>query len=347
MKRAIDTFIRIITWIAILGLLGSYTSPYVNPNTFYVSSLLGLAYHYLLIVNLVLLLYWIARWKKITWLILFVLIAGYPFMRTYYGMNGKISEETPHDISLLSYNVRQMDIYGWSKQKETPQQMEDYINRFPGNLVCLQEVPQQNGIFQKFPSYPYYYTQKDVAILSRTPLINTGFIDFDKKYTAACIYADVAIPGDTIRVYCVHLESYRLGDKDRKLLQKLSEGKGQAISDEVHSIVSLLIAANKNRARQAGIIKKHMNQSPYPVILCGDFNDTPLSYTYSTLDDGMKDSFVEKGRGLGNTYIGEFPSFRIDHILHSSSFETVSYLRDTVRFSDHYPIQSKLRKIDD
>ncbi len=344
MKRIIDTFIRIITWTAILGLLGSYTSPYVNPNTCYLSSLIGLAYHYLLIVNLILLLYWIARWKKTAWLILLVLAAGYPFMRTYYGMNGPISGNTPYDISILSYNVRQMDIYGWSKQKETPQQLEEYINRFPGNLVCLQEVPQQKGIFARFSTYPYYYHQKDIAILSRTPLLNTGFIDFDKKYMAACIYADIAVSNDTVRVYCVHLESYRLGDKDRKLLQKLSEGKGQALSEEVHSIVSLLIAANKNRARQAEIIKKHMNRSPYPVILCGDFNDTPLSYTYSTLDDDMQDSFVEKGRGLGNTYIGEFPSFRIDHILHSSSFETVSYLRDTVKFSDHYPIQSKLKK---
>ena len=82
--------------------------------------------------------------------------------------------------------------------------------------------------------------------------------------------------------------------------------------------------------------------SPYPVVVCGDFNDTPLSYTYKKIKKELKDAFIEKGRGLGHTYIGEFPSFRIDYILHSDDLETVGYQRDMVTYSDHYPIKAQL-----
>ena len=80
------------------------------------------------------------------------------------------------------------------------------------------------------------------------------------------------------------------------------------------------------------------------MILCGDFNDTPLSYTYRQLSRKLTDSFIEKGRGIGNTYIGEFPSFRIDYVLHSPTLYTVGYTREDITLSDHYPIKVKIRK---
>ena len=128
-------------------------------------------------------------------------------------------------------------------------------------------------------------------------------------------------------------------------MKEISLGlKGNDIPEGVKNLTTRLMIANKNRAHQAEEIQRHIDGSPYPVILCGDFNDTPLSYTYRQLSRKLTDSFIEKGRGIGNTYIGEFPSFRIDYVLHSPTLYTVGYIREDITLSDHYPIKVKIRK---
>ena len=339
MGRLFDIIMRIVTIIAMIGLLGSYTAPYVNPNVFYFSSLLGYTYHYLLIVNIILLLYWIARWKKIAILSILIIAAGYPLITTYYGLNPQTVPDAPHDLSIMTYNIQMLGI----GEKDAPAKIENYINNSNNDIVCMQEFPQREASFKKFPAYPYYHRNRDVALVSRYPIINKGVIKFDKGHSAACVYGDIAIGKDTIRVYSIHLESYRLGKNEQQIYKELTSGNTQNATQGVKTISSRLVTANRNRAKQAQIIKDHMLQSPYPVIICGDFNDTPISFAYHTLSEGMKDCFIEKGRGLGNTYIGEFPSFRIDHILHTPTLGTVSYTRDTVKYSDHYPVQSDIR----
>lgn len=92
------------------GYLGCYTAPYVNPNVFYFSSLLGYTYHYLLIVNIILLLYWIARWKKIAILSILIIAAGYPLITTYYGLNPQTVPDAPHDLSIMTYNIQMLGV---------------------------------------------------------------------------------------------------------------------------------------------------------------------------------------------------------------------------------------------
>lgn len=339
MIRIADTVVLIISFVVIIGLLGSYTSPYVDPNVFCPSSLLGLGYHYLLLGNIVLFCYWLMRWRRMALIELLVILAGYPFIRTYYGFNSV--EETGDvvcDVELLSYNICQMDLYDTVSFSG----IEDYIEAFEGDFICLQEFPRKKSAERLFPSYPQSCRYGDVAIFSRYPLADKGNIFFPKGCTSACVYADIILPKDTVRVYCVHLESYRLGYKEQKIYKELTGGTSDDISQGVKTILGRLIVANKNRAKEAAIIKKHMETSPHPVIICGDFNDTPLSYSYHVLQRDMRDCFVEKGHGIGNTYIGEFPSFRIDHILHGPALETVAYQRDTVLYSDHYAILAKM-----
>ena len=345
--RIFDKIIWVISICAMMSLIGAYASSYIDPNSFVLPSLLGLAYPYILIANVLLLLYWIARWKKTAWFVLGVILLGFP---TYYGTASTESKLEKHDLSILSYNIRYFDIYGWSKQKNARQRLFDYLNQFDGDIICLQEfsvngnAQKNQAIIDNLSTYPYHYLYKDMAVFSRIPIIRQGVIPFDKKYSSSCIYFDVPVAGDTVRIYSVHLESYRLGKQERKFRKEMSEGlKSNDITGGVKKITTRLINANKNRAKQAEQIYTHLKTSPYEVILCGDFNDTPLSYTYKTIKGHLSDCFIEKGRGLGNTYIGEFPSFRIDYILHTPKFETVSYNRGPITLSDHYPITSKLR----
>ncbi len=348
MIKLFDKIIFIFTLIALLGLIGAYASPYINPGWLVIPSLLGLAYPYLLIVNILLFLYWLVRWKKMALVSLLVLAAGIPFFMSYYGTHNTKGNDLRPDLSILSYNVRYFDKYGWSQNKHTYNKLIDYINRYKGDIVCLQEFPDHSykikpqNIVQELISYPYHFTYKDVAIFSRLPIVRQGFLSFDHNHTASALFCDIRKGEDTIRIYNIHLESYQLGQKERQFVKKISEGDSKEFSDGFKNIVTRLSKANKNRAIQAQQIRNHLVHSPHLAVVCGDFNDTPLSYTYRTINQNLKDSFIEKGRGLGNTYIGEFPSFRIDYILHSPTITTLTYTRGSVTLSDHYPISCQL-----
>lgn len=349
MLKLIDKIILLLTAIAATGLLGAYVSAYIDPNVFVFPSLLGLAYPYLLIANLLLFFYWLARWKKTAWGILLVILAGIPAFRTYYGTADTRPSETPVSLSLLSYNVRYFDAYDWSKQKGSKEKMLNYLSRQDADILCLQEFSLPGAkelqaiVKKRLHRFPHHYIYRDLAIFSRFPLLHKTPLQNESKSSASCIYCDVVSETDTIRLYNIHLASYRLGKAERAFIQDLGKGKKREdFSGDVKKLTGRLTQAHKNRARQAGKIRNHLTHSPYPVILCGDFNDTPLSYTYRKIKKDLKDSFIEKGRGLGNTYIGEFPSFRIDYILHSPDFETLSYQRENLDLSDHYPIKTKL-----
>lgn len=342
MIKLIDKIVLLISIIAAVGLIGAYAAPYLSPNTFVIPSILGLAYPYLLISNIIFLLYWTTRWNKMALILFVVMLLGVPTFMTYYGTNRDNEPDASYDIELMSYNVRYFDMYGWSNNKKTKEKLFDFLNSYSGNILCLQEYPVRENAIRKIDiirnmsSYRYRYIYKDMAIFSRLPIVGQGKIDFDPKYSSSCIWADIATTNDTIRVYSIHLESFRFNKEDRKAVQNIS-------TDGAKNIMTKLVNANKHRARQAELIKQNTLKSPHKIILCGDFNDTPLSYTYRRLQEDLSDSFIDKGRGLGNTYIGEFPSFRIDYILHSPELKTINYTRKKEVLSDHYPITCKLK----
>ncbi len=350
MLKLLDKIIFLISIIAMSGLAGAYASSYINPNHFVYLSLLGLAYPYLLISNLVLFLYWIVRWKKMAWAELVIILSGTPAFMTYYGTADTEEKTQNYDFSVISYNVRYFDFYNWSNQKNTKNKLFNYLKEFKGNIICLQEFTLQGNtsneqaLVRQLQAYPYRHIHKDMAIFSRLPIISKGHLSFGEQTSASCLYCDVVTPVDTVRLYNIHLESYKLGKKERQFMKEISQGiKTNDLPGSAKKLTSRLTTANKNRAQQADQIKRHLLQSPHQAIICGDFNDTPLSYTYKKIKTNLKDAFIEKGRGLGNTYIGEFPSFRIDYILHTPGLETVSYNRELIELSDHYPVKAKLK----
>lgn len=350
MLKLLDKILLLLTFTAVAGLTGAYTARYVNPSVFVWPSLLGLAYPYLLILNFILLLYWTGRRKKTAFLSLAVIGLGIPVFMSYYGTNGNAQKATSYDWSVLSYNVRYFDRYGWNKDKKTKMKLIDYLNRVQADVVCLQEFPtpdyslQPEGIIRELSSYRYHSVYKNMAVFSRYPLLQGGQIRFDPPSTGSCQYCDIVKDKDTVRFYNIHLESYKLGDKERKIVKNITAGNTDGLSGGLKTIFSRILSANKNRAAQVLQFRKHLLRSPYKTVVCGDFNDTPLSYTYQKMRQGLKDSFIEKGQGLGNTYIGEFPSFRIDYILHTPEFQTAGYSRDNIALSDHYPIRCTLLK---
>jgi endonuclease/exonuclease/phosphatase family metal-dependent hydrolase len=168
-------------------------------------------------------------------------------------------------------------------------------------------------------------------------------VHFSKKGGNIFIATDIKIKDDTIRVFNTHLESVRFAWKDYKFIENLN--KEDVEQNEIEGGITILKRLKKafqQRANQVRLLKDAMRKSPHPVILCGDFNDTPSSYTYGILSRGIKDAFRESGNGFGKTYTGPFPSFRIDYILHDKSFDSREYRTITEKLSDHYPISCRM-----
>ncbi len=349
--------------LAAAGLVLSYLSTIISPVKFWPLAFFGLAYPYLLIANVIMLIYWIVRWKKIALLSLFVLFAGIGYINDYVPL--LVKKNTPgnnspaHQLKVMSYNVRAFNIYEWLTDPNTKKGIFNFIRSEHPDLVCIQEFYTNNKstlrpenidkIFGETPYHHIHYSIKTgentgygIATFSKYPIVGEGVISFDRTRNMT-IYTDIAFMDDTIRIYNNHLQSVNFRSNSYRFIDSLNLQYNEKQLRELQEISSKLKSAYIKRARQADKVAASISHSPYPVIVCGDFNDTPVSYTYHTMKNGLNDAFIRAGRGLGNTYLGRL-SFRIDYILYSNEFNAISFEKVEAHLSDHYPIISTLRK---
>lgn len=349
MKKILHKGLVVFSLIFSGALLISYSAAYINPGSIGFPAFFGLAYPYLLFANLLFVVYWIFRRKWSFLLPLIVILIGYSRLGGFMQLSKGETEITAdlQPINILSYNVRSFDRYQWTKDPNTPNNIIKLINSQEPDVVCLQDYRSTVKGFLLLPNlmkelgmkYVFYSNKRNgVAIFSNYKIINKGIIPFGKEYLCKAIYADLQVRGRVLRIYNLHLESNRFVGKNYKFIKKVEYQGNEEDLKEIKDIFSRLSQAFVRRAQQAVQIKKHIKQSPHQTIVCGDFNDTPNSYTYHSLAKDLSDAFVEKGRGISITYSGDFPSFRIDYLLYSKGIVCTKYDRIRKRYSDHYPI---------
>jgi endonuclease/exonuclease/phosphatase family metal-dependent hydrolase len=151
----------------------------------------------------------------------------------------------------------------------------------------------------------------------------------------------VVIGGDTVRIFNVHLQSYKI-DPDRYSVIENPGIPRKKDLREYRELAGKYKKAMIKRAAQARLIRTKIKASPHPVIVCGDFNDTPASYAYRQTRGKLRDAFVCSGKGIGNTYVGKLPSFRIDYILHSREMKSTNFKIHRVPYSDHLPVTCEI-----
>jgi endonuclease/exonuclease/phosphatase (EEP) superfamily protein YafD len=168
----------------------------------------------------------------------------------------------------------------------------------------------------------------------------------DNRTTNACICSDIAIKGDTVRVYNIHLKSVGFNNDERHLLDNVVKTEyDESDIRTLKSIIRNLKNSSLERAKQVNILSAHIARSPYPVIICGDFNAPPASYSYHRVRGDLKDAFTEAGQGRSATYnIGSIASLRIDYIIHSELFDSYDYESPRVYISDHFPVMCRFVK---
>lgn len=358
MRRLTHNIFAFLSMLVALTLLLAYLSVYINPKVFWLIGVVGLAYPILLLINLLFLIYWILRWKWEFLIPLIAILIGVTHFSSFFqfpfGKNGVVAES---DVKVMSYNVNLFRLYYWSEEKPTHQEIFSFIEKENPDIICLQEFYVLNGKLTeqqvrsklKYNVHIGYITKRKesgygLATFSRYPIINSGEIKFENSANA-CIYTDLLIDNDTVRVYNNHLQSVRLKERNINFLLNQNFRKDSQRMDELKDISFRYRDALKKRAQQVDLVTQHILNSPHPVIVCGDFNESPISYNYRQMRKNLEDSFVEAGAGVGQTYRGLMPTFRIDFILYNPQFSATSYRSPHVEYSDHFPVISTLRKV--
>ncbi len=329
-------------------LMLSYLSMWINPAWAWYMSVFSLAYLPVLFCCGALIVWGIFRraWWPVVLLVL-VMIPSIILIGRYFQFNGHPADGSRGDIKLVSYNVGRF-VHGQGEferlsQVELSEEVANYLAGTDADVICLQEfylpTGTQPGAWLKrhFPGYtPEYYIYTGEkgrfgnVILSRFPVVDKGKITFEES-TNMALFTDLNVRGTKIRVYNCHFESYNisLSHLARSIREDGAKGDGRKFR-----------RANKIRPAQVDKVMANIDACSEPAIVVGDFNDTPLSYTYTRLSRDRKDSFLEVGKGFGATYSSLWPMLRIDYILYPKTLEARWYDRGDVKYSDHYPILS-------
>lgn len=360
--RWFSRLMQVLNCLTIVVLLLSYIAPYVSPAVFWPLAFFGLIHPALAIINLLFIVYWSLRRHRFVLYSTMALFIGWSLNGLEMQLRPQESNPSPvNSARLMTWNTKLFDLYNWSENRQTRGRMFKLIHDQQPDILCLQEFyTQDTGYFRNLDSLKrllllpyahveYTYTKKTinhwgVATFSRYPILNQGRIIFNNKSNNICIYTDMLIQQDTIRVYNMHLQSIHFGYSDYDFIDKVA-GDGDAENEVENSknILRRFKRAYTTRAGQADAIAEHIANCPHPVIICGDFNDTPISYVYHKIANGLNDAFVESGHGFGKTYVNITPFPRIDYILHSTNLRTFDFQTlSTEKMSDHYPIVCRL-----
>ena len=336
--------------VAALLLAASYVSAYIPPDRWWFPAFLCLSYPVFLAINFVFIVFWMIVKPRFMVLSLVVVLSGAGFFNRYVRFRGKTAEGD--GIKVLSFNVNHFQGDKKYSPAAAASKIIDFIDEQDADIVCFQEVRlNRNDIFnlretvnrlENVNHYQYARSSSTYGsvTMTRYPIISMGEIRFDDTRNIT-IFTDIVIDDDTVRVFNVHLQSYLIDPSSYSVIDSLDLSEGKGIR-ELREIGGKIKTASAMRAEQVRKIRENIDSSPYKVVVCGDFNDTPVSYSYQKIRGDLKDAFVESGRGVGRTYVGKLPSFRIDYILHSREFDSFNFKTIGFRISDHLPISCVL-----
>ncbi len=347
MGEFFKNIIRIGSALVILLTFLSYLCPFINPEKFPWLSFFGTAFPWLVILNLCFLFFWMWRRDRFVFYHLGILMLGWSYISSLMGVNFGKNIVPENSICIATHNVGAMY---YKKGRITKETREKNINTYAGfllengmpDILCTQETRGDfyHALAEKM-NYPYTFNlQKGTVIYSRYPMEAGGEIPFGETWNST-IWVNIKLDNKKIRVYNVHLESNHVTEDTEKVIED-GELKEEETWDEIGGILGKVGSATQIRAKQAQKLKEHILKCPYPVVLCGDFNDTPNSYIYSILSEQLTDTFREKGFGFGSTYAGAMPFLRIDYILVDTKFKVYGSHRKKANFGDHIPVFTEI-----
>lgn len=340
---------RLIIITAAAALVLSYLSTFINPATFTPPLFFGLYFIPLVAINLLILVIGIVRRSGAAWITFVALLPSILYAELFVRWGDVQRGDEGISLKVCTYNVGLFaQGSGGMSRTASLEGVSGFVAEQQPQVVCLQEfhIKDTNEIAKRFPDYPYRYyhlfrgrgnSRFGNITLSQLPIVNQGKITF-KESTNICIYTDIEHFGKVIRVYNTHLESHSISFT--ALVKRLRER--EKFTDEIYEVHDKVAGTFRKRSLQVDTIAGHMHDSNLPAIVCGDFNDTPMSYTYKNLAFHKRDSFRQAGKGFSATYSLMWPLLRIDYILYPAPYWSLSHKTPRIEYSDHYPVVSEL-----
>jgi len=346
MRSLLKNALKIASAVVVFLTLLSYVCPHVNPAAFSWFTFFGTAFPWIMLANLAMILLWAWRRNRFAFYHVGILALGWQYVTGFVGFDvgkDRIPESavtiTTHNIGGLFHGQKITD----SLRERTAVAYAAFLQKNgKPDILCTQET---NGKFYHIlaEKLGYAFTfnlKKGTVIFSRFPIEGGGEIPFGKTANSS-LWADIRVNNKLIRLYNVHLQSNKVATDAEKVIGG-AELNEEETWHEIGSVLNRVGSATSIRSEQAQRVRDHVESSPNPVIVCGDFNDTPNSYVYALLSGGLTDTFREKGLGFGTTFAGVLPMLRIDYILTEKSFTTYSCRTVRGEFSDHYPVFSSV-----
>lgn len=330
-----------ISFFIALGLYLTSLAPSVEPVVYIIPSILGGLFPVLILANAFSLVGWLI--KKSGWF----LLPLFAFMITWSATKKHIGFECfPKKSKAEQISVGTFNLFGLKKVNLNPTlstQFQGEMHEAKLDVICLQESnPFAQSQLDTFvhSSYPNHYAFAGLQVLSKFPILDKGVFDFGSGVNGA-LWTDLEVSNKSVRIYCAHFRSNMVSSKTDDLIEKGNLTQRKTWKG-VRDVLRRYKDAALIRIEQARKVKSHVNRSPHPVILCGDFNDHPLSPTLAELSDGLTDSFEAVGCGWGTTYGGSLPLLRIDYILTDSTISPIHHRVLNSQVSDHHWVRCQL-----
>ena len=331
---------------ALVLLWTSCATTWLNPSLFPRMTILGLAFPLFLLPNLL----FIPLWLLLRPRMVLVPLLGIGLCGSYifdYVPLRLSSSSQPEGMKVLSWNA-----YAPSDlQADTVSQ---YLLQSEADIICLQEFAPTRKSYQPLLTemtargYQQESDGNGRYVFSRYPILDMHVLDMATAHTNGVMALQLLVDADTVCLLNCHFESISFSDDDKgDLNSTIHDPDRSKVHSELRFLARKLASPAAFRGRQVECVGHYLDSLPSQrsVLLCGDFNDTPISYTYQHISRRLQSSFRQAGRGVGVTYAERNFPIRIDHIFSSSHWQcTRAEVQQQVLLSDHYPVVAYLKK---
>ena len=302
-------------------------------------------------------LLWIFIKPLFSLLFLVPVIFGFTIHQRVISVPSKQKKSLINPVSVMTYNIQLFGLNNWEENTEQRNEIIDLINATSPDILCLQEYFHNDNQEKKSAqyiknilgySYSYFSKGKSnskghefgIIIFSKYPILHAETISFDGmgSKTNMAQFVDIILDADTLRVYNAHLASVHLNVSE---VDQIMEGDEKSIVLSKKWLRKMK-RSYQIREKQVKELKKSMDNSPYPVLLCADLNDVPVSNAYNQLTKKLEDAFLQSSYGIGETYHGKLPFLRIDYIFHSYDLQSAEFKVIEKGLTDHYPVTCEI-----
>lgn len=360
MKSILNYILLALNILSVIAVLLSLLGSVLSPVQFSLPIYFTLGFPVIILVNIVFVILWaiVRRWYFLISLIALLLAYNQISIIFPIHFGSKAVVSSSKSLVIVSYNT----MMNGRLLKHLPNQPNgaiEYLLSTNADIICIQEYYVKtdekyltpNDIDTLFKSYPYKYIKFDcdnydsitgLATFSKYPIIKNERIKYESIFNAS-IYSDIVIDKDTIRVFNNHLESNRFMGSDLHVVNEITNDfDSEKLTNTTGYFLRKLKVAYPVRAVQADIIHDVISSTPYKVIVCGDFNDVPVSYSYTKVKGDLNDAYVNSGTGFGWSFNSSIYKLRLDYIFYDNNFEVQDFQIGRNKSSDHFPIKCVL-----